>query len=136
MPSRPRSTSTYVNNPTDILPLTVPKWDVAVSSAALKNNSRIFDTIREIVTTLCPDITITDVDDLEITQLGGGLTNVLYLVKGHEGKGVVNCLVRVNGSEESDILVDRQIENRGKSALRHFTPLYATLRQFNTYNYF
>jgi len=126
MPSRPRSTSIYVNNPTDILPLTVPKWDVAVSSAALKNNSRIFDTIREIVTTFCPDVTITDVDDLEITQLGGGLTNVLYLVKGHEGKGVVNCLVRVNGSEESDILVDRQIENRVSSCLSKMSlaPIY------------
>jgi len=124
--SRPRSTSIYVNNPSDLLPLVMPKWDLKVSSSALKNNSLIFSTIKQIVQTLCPSMEILDVDDLEISQLGGGLTNVLYLVKGTENSKNVNCLIRVNGSEESDILVDRSIENRVSSYLSKsgIAPIY------------
>ncbi|GMH61364.1 hypothetical protein TL16_g03241 [Triparma laevis f. inornata] len=124
--SRPRSTSIYVNNPSDLLPLVIPKWDLKVSSSALKNNSLIFSTIKQIVQTLCPSMEILDVDDLEISQLGGGLTNVLYLVKGTENSKNVNCLIRVNGSEESDILVDRSIENRVSSYLSKsgIAPIY------------
>lgn len=62
------------------------------------------------------------VEDINIKQLGGGLTNVLYLVEGMENSdgedsdaangNTFNCLVRVNGSSDSDILVDREVENR------------------------
>mmetsp|Transcript_174 Transcript_174/g.268 ORF Transcript_174/g.268 Transcript_174/m.268 type:complete len:454 (-) Transcript_174:185-1546(-) len=124
---RRRSASIHLNNPTNIIPIRIQPWDSSVSSKALSNNNEILSSVKNIVLQVCPSMTELTVDDIDIKQLGGGLTNVLYLVEGTERKGpaamsssdgdssssfTVKCLVRVNGKEDSDILVDREIENR------------------------
>ncbi len=82
------------------------------------------------------------VSTLDITQLGGGLTNVLYLVTGTDSTSLsdsddastdsanseseVHCLVRVNGPPEADLCVDRDAENKVSAYLsaRGLAPTY------------
>ena len=90
-----------------------------MSKSALNKNKNTLDTVADVVLNVCPNMVGLTVEDMDITQLGGGLTNVLYLVEGQEpnlandGENtIVKSLVRVNGSQDSDILVNREIENR------------------------
>ncbi|GMH47136.1 hypothetical protein TrRE_jg7685 [Triparma retinervis] len=135
--------------------MSVSPWDNSVSKAALVKNLATLDTVSNIVLNVCPSMVGLSVEDLDIKQLGGGLTNVLYIVEGTEphpegtephpegtephpegssphpagscsssesspGALTLKCLVRVNGSLDSDILVDREVENRVSAFLSAF----------------
>ena len=122
----------YLNNPGLIFPVSIPD--------SVKNpevtQKEIFAVIVRIVKEMCQGMEQLYIEDLDISELGGGLTNKLYLVRGleedlnlanlSEKKNKVKVLVRVNGPPESDILVNRTTENRISSMLSHnkIAPVY------------
>ena len=106
---RPRATSTYLDSPSSILPITVPAWNNEASSAALRNNQLVLENIGKVLKTFCPILTVSNIDDLNIKQLGGGLSNTLYLVGGAQEGQAVECLVRVHS--DSDVLIEREEES-------------------------
>ena len=99
--SRPRATSTYVDSPLSIFPLTIPAWSSEASSAALKNNQAVLANIGKIISAFCPLLDVSNIDDLNIKQLGGGLSNTLYLVEGTQEGAATMVLVRVHSEEVS-----------------------------------
>ena len=132
----------FLNNPHASLDISLPTWDPKCTSTAVKNNAKIIETIKLITSKLCPMMKDLDAGSIEISQLGGGLTNVLYLVTGQEVRlhgaappssgektREVTSLVRVNGSSAevtAEIQMERDIENVISSFLsRHgVAPLY------------
>ena len=117
MASQQTSFSAFRNNPNKVLPIAVGSWNPECSTEALRSNQELFDTIKKIAKTLCPLMECVAAEDMSIQRLTGGLTNMLFLVTGHEKSHVVTgkkqaCLVRVNGSADIDVLIDRDVENR------------------------
>lgn len=115
--SQQTSFSAFRNNPNKVLPIAVGSWNPECSTEALHSNQELFDTIKKIAKTLCPLMECVAVEDMSIRRLTGGLTNMLFLVTGHEKSQAVAgkkqaCLVRVNGSADIDVFIDRDVENR------------------------
>ena len=109
--------SAFQNNPNKLLPISVGTWNTEWSTEALQHNQAMFDDIKTIVKTVCPLMQRVAVEDISIRRFTGGLTNMLFLVTGHEKNTAVTgkkhaCLVRVNGSADTDVFVDRNIENK------------------------
>ena len=111
------SFSAFQNNPNKVLPIAVGSWQTECSTEALQNNQAVFNNIKKIVKTVCPLMEHVAVEDISIRRVTGGLTNMLYLVTGHEKKPVITgqkhtCLVRVHDSKDADVFFDREVENR------------------------
>jgi thiamine kinase-like enzyme len=115
----------YLNNPLSILPYKVEPWQTDCTSEAVERNMSILVGIKTIVNTLCPLMEGVDASSIKISQLGGGLTNVLYLVTGKEKCGSVNAgkevysLVRVAGNSD-DQSPERQHEAKVENAMSAF----------------
>ena len=109
-----QSFSSFQENSNKLLPIRVGSWNPECSTDALRHNQEIFSAVKKIVKTVCPLMQRVKPEDISIRQLGGGLTNKLYLVTGNQTASVEkqSCLVRVNGCAEADVIVDRDIENR------------------------
>jgi len=76
----------YLNNSVACMPVTITPWSTECSSAAVANNAAIITSIKAIVARMCPMMENLEADNISISTLGGGLTNVLYLVTGTEKK--------------------------------------------------
>lgn len=99
--SSSRSTSRYLNNSALVADLTVDRSE-RVDRAT--RDGQIVAAVR----TICPPAVFGDDDELSVATLGGGLSNLLFVVRSAANA----VLVRIHVGEEDARFVDREVENR------------------------
>ena len=111
-----KSSSLYWNCPDRIAPfsITTSKTDLAT----------LHSQIATVVQTICSEWKNITQNQMEISVVSGGITNLLYQVK-QSSDSVSSLLVRIYG-EKTEILIDRENENKTFAELskRNYAPDY------------